>query len=216
MSSVAAKARAAGRRRGSGMRPLMGWGGGSASVEAVSVIATGDSWVAELGGAPALGAGRAALRSSAPRPAGAAAGVPEPLVARWAAMPAGWATVGSAAASGDVIGACGVGAAPWAGFTAAAPAIAGTGGGKGDAPLRGAGAPERMSANGGLPAPPALPESASGGAEVGCAASCADDCAAGCATSGGGGLAASGDAGGGLVASVRAKCWKVGALGRAT
>ena len=38
MVPVAAKA-TAGRRRGSGTRPLMGWGGGSASVDAMSLDA---------------------------------------------------------------------------------------------------------------------------------------------------------------------------------
>ena len=93
----------------------------------------------------------------------------------------------------------------------AAPAIAGRGGGEG-----GAGAP--VSDTAARPIPPALvPASASGGADIACWADCAGDCAGGCAVWGGVGLTASGDAGGGLgEASVRARCWKVGALGCAT
>jgi len=205
MSPVAAKAKAAGRRRGNGMRPLMGWGGGNASVEAVSVVATGGSWTTP-GGPPVLGAGHAASRS-VPRSVGTAAAVPEPLVARRPTMPGGCATVGKPLASGVSIGACGAGAAVGAELVTAAPAIAGTGGGEG-----GAGAP--VSDTAARPIPPALvPASASGGADIACWA----DCAADCAVWGGGGLTASGDAGGGLgEASVRAKCWKVGALGCAT
>jgi hypothetical protein len=104
-SSVAAKAMAAGRRRGIGMRPLMGWGGGSASVDAVSVIASGGCSAPKLGGPPALGFGHAGAA------AGAGGDVAEPLVARRATKPAGLATVGMPPASGDAIaGAGGLGA----------------------------------------------------------------------------------------------------------
>jgi hypothetical protein len=96
-SSVAAKAMAAGRRRGIGMRPLMGWGGGSASVDAVSVIASGGCSAPKLGGPPALGFGHAGAA------AGAGGDVAEPLVARRATKPAGLATVGMPPASGDAI-----------------------------------------------------------------------------------------------------------------
>src|SRR5580704_13749894 len=130
------------------MRPLMGWGGGNASVAAVSVIATGGSCTPAPGGPAVLGAGHARPRS-VPRSTGAAADVPETLVARRPTMPGGCTTVGKPLASGDAIGACGAGAAVGAALMTAAPAIAGSAG-------------ARVFDTAGRPIPPALvPASAS-------------------------------------------------------
>lgn len=176
MSSVAARANAAGRRCGSGTRPLMGRGDGSASVDAASVIAPAGCGALKVGGPPAFGMGHA----------GAAAVVPDPFVARRPVMPAGLATVGRPSASGDAIGAVAVGEPPWAGFSTAAPAITGTGGGGGGGPVTGAAAepPESGDGVGVLLAVLAVSASAAAGA--------------GGVTEGGGGLAANGIAGGGV------------------